>query len=512
VNLAAEASRWNSGSTVALALGVAALLGTVAGATELDPDRSRPFVPTAPAGNRPNVVLIVMDTVRADHLSVYGYHRKTTPWLERFAARATLYRHCFAASNYTLASHASMFTGLYPRTHGATNLPPGLSYGEPLDAKFETLAEKLAAHGYFNAAVIANFGFLGADFELNQGFHVYDVRRPVPCYPSEERHFMRYGVRNLLSLIGAGREFERYFRNAAEVNETAFQLLDQATRTQAPFFLFVNYMDAHFPYVAPPPHDTLFEVQDDDYTPDDFEEWARTTASRKNERIYQRDSYIASYDESIRYVDSEVGKLVERLEQLHLFDNTVIIVTADHGEAFGEHGYVSHGWSVYQEEVWAPLLIKYPDQTTGSISDTNVSSVDLVPTVLDVVGAKTPETLHGVSLISVGENQPPRPVFVEAYLSANKVFRFGAKPAAAWSVISPSRLKLIRTSSGSTELYDLNSDPKETQNLYAARAPETARLTQVLEEWQARYPLSAAAGRSMSPLTIQRLRSLGYVQ
>jgi (E)-4-hydroxy-3-methylbut-2-enyl-diphosphate synthase len=107
---------------------------------------------------------------------------------------------------------------------------------------------------------------------------------------------------------------------------------------------------------------------------------------------------------------------VERLEQLHLFDNTVIIVTADHGEAFGEHGYVSHGWSVYQEEAWVPLLIKYPDQTTGSISDTNVSSVDLVPTVLDVVGAKTPETLHGVSLISVGENRLPRPVFVEAYL------------------------------------------------------------------------------------------------
>jgi arylsulfatase A-like enzyme len=492
----------------ALVAGLAAVLLAVP-AAERDLDRPRPFVPTAPAGNRPNVVLIVMDTVRADHLSVYGYHRKTTPWLERFAARATLYRHCFAASNYTLASHASMFTGLYPRTHGATNLPPGLSYGEPLDGKFETLAEKLAGLGYFNAAVIGNLGFLGRDFHLDQGFHVYDARSPVAQFTFEERHSMRYGVRNLLWLIGAGREFRRYFRDAAEVNETAVQLLDQGARMQVPIFLFVNYMDAHFPYLAPPPYDNLFQAGE--HAPTDYEEWVRTPPSGTDERAAARNYYMARYDESIRYVDSEAGKLVEKLEQLRLFDNTMIIVTSDHGEGFGEHDTVSHGWSLYQEELWVPLLIKYPRQTVGRVSDNNVSLVDLMPTVLEVVGAKTPEYLHGVSLLSVGENQLSRPIFAEAYLSASKVSKRGTSPA-AWSVMSPNRLKLIRTSSGGTELYDLDSDPKETRNLYAANAPEAARLAQLLEEWQARYPLNAATRRPMNSSTIERLRSLGYVQ
>ncbi len=212
-----------------------------------------PPLPTpdgAPAA-RPNVVLLVMDTVRADHLSVYGYHRETTPGLRRLAAKATLYRHVLASSNYTLTSHASMFTALYPRGHGAINWPFGASLGEPLDAKLETLAERLAAEGYWNFAVVANFGYLRPEFGLDQGFHLYDARQPVPCLPHGKRHSLRYGLRALLRLVTRAERLDQKYRNAAEINDTVFELLDLAVARNSPFFLFVNYMDAHHPYIPP---------------------------------------------------------------------------------------------------------------------------------------------------------------------------------------------------------------------------------------------------------------------
>lgn len=335
---------------------------------------------------RPNVVLLVMDTVRADHLSVYGYQRDTTPGLRRLASTATLYRYCLASSNYTLTSHASMFTALYPRSHGAINQPPGASLGEPLDPKFETLAERLAAAGYLNLAVVANFGYLRPEFGLDQGFHVYDARQPVPCLPHGKRHPLRYGLRAILRLVASVDQLDQKYRNAAEINETVFALLDSAARTQAPFFLFVNYMDAHDPYLPPAPYNRLFEGRDDSLTPEDFVELRYAVAGGER-RItdLERRHYISQYDGAIAFLDAQIERLAARLAELNALDNTIFIVTSDHGEAFGEHGHIAHGWSLYQEETRVPLIIKFPRQQAGTVWDATVGFVDLMPTVLAAV-------------------------------------------------------------------------------------------------------------------------------
>lgn len=495
----------------ALAGAVAVLLGSTPALTE------ELELPSATANmavreSRPNIVLVVLDTVRADHLSVYGYQRPTSPWLERFAARATLFRHCFAPSNYTLASHASLFTGLYPRGHGATNLPPGESFGEPLNTRTETMAERLARHGYFNFAVAANFVYLGRDFGLHQGFHVYDARRPVLHLKAAEHHHLRNAVHDLLRLLGLGNRIDRCFRDAGEVNETLFRLLEEIAPARSPFFLFVNYVDAHAPYIAPSPYDDLFDLDDPRYDRQDYNQWMRAALSGKPGSVAVRDHYTARYDESIRYVDAEVGRLIDKLSELGEFDNTMIIITADHGDAFGEHAYVGHGWSLYQEEVWVPLLIKYPRQVTGQVVNSNVSLVDLMPTALDVAGIEPPEKLHGISLMSMRDGEASRLIFSEAYLSAHRTTKYRVEPFAAWAVISPQRLKMIRTSDGRTELYDLNRDPGEMRDLHSERSTDAGRLAQALEEWQALYPLGRTTARPADARKLERLRALGYVQ
>lgn len=463
---------------------------------------------------RPNVVLLVMDTVRADHLSVYGYHRDTTPGLRRLASTATLYRYCLASSNYTLTSHASMFTALYPRSHGAINQPPGASLGEPLDPKFETLAERLAAAGYLNLAVVANFGYLRPEFGLDQGFHVYDARQPVPCLPHGKRHPLRYGLRAILRLVASVDQLDQKYRNAAEINETVFALLDSAARTQAPFFLFVNYMDAHDPYLPPAPYNRLFEGRDDSLTPEDFVELRYAVAGGER-RItdLERRHYISQYDGAIAFLDAQIERLAARLAELNALDNTIFIVTSDHGEAFGEHGHIAHGWSLYQEETRVPLIIKFPRQQAGTVWDATVGFVDLMPTVLAAVGLDLPPDSQGVDLSSPEAAAASRSVFTEAYLSAGRILNERVRyPLMTWAVVSPERLKLLSASDGRQELYDLRVDPAETSDLHALRRPDSGRLLAELEQWKERLPVRASARRPPSQSTLERLRALGYLR
>lgn len=474
----------------------------------------RRFEPGTAAGSRPNIVLIVLDTVRADHMSVYGYGRKTTPGLERFAARATLYRYAFAASNFTLPSHASIFTGLDPRTHGATNLLPGLSYGESLDARFETLAERLAAHGYLNLAVSANFGYLQPDFGLHQGFHFYDARQPSVCLPEQRRHTLRFGLRRLLGLVTATDALEQRFRRASEINEAVSGLLDQARDTRAPFFLFINYMDAHDPYLPPPPFNTLFEGRTPGFRPEHWEAaHERIVRGAPGISNAEQTHFSSQYDGAIAYLDSEVELLIKEFQKRGLFENTMIVVTSDHGEALGEHGYLGHGWSLHNHQVRVPLIIKYPGQREGRVSEQNASHVDLMPTILDVVGIEFPPDLHGASLRRMEEEARSRPVYSEAYLGADKIHDPRRQRAiVSWAIVSAERTKLISISDGRLEFYDLNNDPSERQNLAAHQPQQSAELLRALEGWKERHPLVRARERPRNRFTLERLRALGYVR
>jgi hypothetical protein len=216
-----------------------------------------------PATHRPNVILIVLDTVRADHLSVYGYQRNTTPHLQSFAQQATLYKNSYSTGDMTLPSHASLFTGLYPSQHGA-HYSLTAPLGTRLSSQHTTLAEILAAHGYDTRAVVANGGYLTSKLNFHQGFAFYDQRVPAVPY-SAPVYLLKGRLLQYARQLSTAPDRRPPTRTAQEVHEAVFPLLEEFRREQRPFFLFINYMDAHYPYLPPPPFDRLFPSKDESF-------------------------------------------------------------------------------------------------------------------------------------------------------------------------------------------------------------------------------------------------------
>jgi hypothetical protein len=210
----------------------------------------------------PNILWIVMDTVRADHLSVYGYERDTTPNLKKLSGEATLYLKPIAPSDLTLSSHASMFTGLYPSQHGAHYFPDS-AWGRSLAADFHTLAEILAEKGYSTISVAANHVFLGPGFHLDQGFRHYEGWSSVPLFRG---YCLRTALRPLVARLLSYAEVDEFRVLAGDINRSIFHLLDELKGKGEPFYLFINYMDAHRPYLPPPPYDSRYPGKDESLT------------------------------------------------------------------------------------------------------------------------------------------------------------------------------------------------------------------------------------------------------
>jgi arylsulfatase A-like enzyme len=224
----------------------------------------------------------------------------------------------------------------------------------------------------------------------------------------------------------------------------------------------------------------------------------------------ERAHLTSQYDGGIAYMDAQLGALFERLKQLHVYDNSLIVVTADHGEAMGDRNLIGHGISVYQDQMHVPLLIKYPLSTRHAVVDDPVSSVDILPTVLDVVGQKPPANLQGASLLHP-ETLHGREILLEGY--QDQVFadwdpRFARDQRA---LVSGTK-KLIVSTLGKRELYDLSADPDEVHNLYHAGDPDSSRLTSALESLLKKVPASQDRPAALDAKTVQRLKSLGYVQ
>jgi len=352
-------------------------------------------------------------------------------------------------------------------------------------------------------AVAANTIFLSPKWGLNRGFQVYDVKAPVEIVYSD----LRRRVRGLLNHFISTTFFDSTFLDAAEVNQEVFRLLDSSTAGR-PFLLFVNYMDAHVPYgIAPRSLEKRFPVRRHSrYTTIENEVIVRKQAMPEEER----EALISDYDRGIAYEDDSLSLLFDWLKQRGLYDNTLILVTSDHGEAFGEHQLVGHGTLVYEDEVHVPLLVKYPGQTAARRVDAPVSHVDLMPTVLDCLGIRAPAQLQGRSLWSDGL-QPDRTLFAESfpleYFSKmdprlNRIER--AMRQGSW--------KLIVSSSGRHALYDLADDPAETHDLYAANPAEAQKLSALFYDWECRLPRPSAVRPGVDESTLKRLKSLGYLQ
>jgi arylsulfatase A-like enzyme len=438
--------------------------------------------PRAP--RRPNVVLITIESLRTDHVGCYGGARPTTPELDALAQEGVVYERAHAVTSWTLASHASLFTGLYPSAHRAER---PLSR---LDEKHRTLAEILAAAGYQCGGVVSG-PYLRRPHGLHQGFAFWD-ERPSSLDMAQSHD----DVTNPEMLAGVERFLER---------------LDP----DRPFFLFAYFWDPHFDYLPPAPYDRQFVGADDE--PVDVRDYEAEEPVRADIRPAQLDYVRAQYDGEIRWTDEHLGRLLASLRARGLWDDTLIAVTADHGEEFFEHGHKGHKHNVYQESVHVPLVVKYPGAGPRGRDGRLASLVDVLPTVLEVTSVADPLARAGRSLLAQASE---RPVFLEL-LETWYIHRPGepeTREELAWfAVLSGQQKLLFVPREQRLELYDLASDPRETRDL-AAQRPETVRdLMQSLEAWRAEQlerarAYSEDARAELGDEDLARLRALGYVR
>jgi len=472
----------------------------------------RPFRPGAGLlsghlDSPPNVILIVMDTVRADHLSVYGYARPTTPNLAAFAREAVLHRQAIAPASWTYPSHASIFTGLMPTEHGAHWYWDELSqvYAmRPLDDRYTTLAEVLGDLGFRTGAVIANTVPLRADMNLHQGFTHYDARPRAGLDTARTRTLSpALGICRAVQAVFGRTLLGYWFRDARQINTDALQWLDRDDTS--PFFLFLNYADAHAPYRPHAPRETRATV--DPTSPHRLS--AADPLESPDHRVPQALwEEMALYDGEIAYLDARIGELLAALKTRELYDDALIIITSDHGEAFGEHGFIRHENSVYQEEVAVPLLIRYPGGRRTGVSNECTPLTSVFPLILAEVG------------VGAEDAPPPRPGIagpqVLSELHRPVLEHSGGQQWTARALYTPAQLKAITGSGtqGPIELYDLQQDPGETRNRACERIPLAAAAAGRVQSWVAEAKAGCMASNrvaTMSPELRAQLESLGYI-
>lgn len=445
---------------------------------------------TQPAQDRPpNIVLITLDTTRADHLGAYGYERANTPHLDRFAQQAVVYETAYATSSWTLPSHASLFTGLLPMQHGAQTAPDGgstdLGYTvRPLMERFETLAETLSAAGYRTAGVVAGPA-MRRELGVAQGFDHYDDDLGTPG--------ARFNGRRAELIANRAIEIARQFG-------------------EGPFFLFVNFFDPHSPYRPPPPYDRgLREFDEGPFVMAGIERLRAQSAGLEPSRPqpWERetaDAMIDGYDAELSYLDIHLGRLLTELENNA---PVLVAVTSDHGESFGEHGYTSHGAHLYEDNVRVPLIVRYPDGAgSGTRIGTPVQNHRLFATFLHAAGVPLPA---GVAVRAT--DVPGGVVVTEVRRSDNNVSLFGEVFDRDLRSVYLPPYKLISSTDGTIQLFNLATDEAESRDL-AKSEPEpvgrlSARLTEIARVHPALFDEEVRA--DLSPQTSEALRALGYL-
>ena len=431
-----------------------------------------------PSAGSPNVLFIVMDTVRAQSLSLHGYSRPTTPRLEALARRGVRFDEARSTAPWTLPSHASMFTGQWP--HELFDSPE-----QKLASGVPTLAGTLGKRGYATGGFVANTFYCNAGFGLAQGFdHYEDFYQVFDASPTEVLRHSGLG-RNLIALAGEEESIRPGGRKDADRINADFLAWLPTTKGR-PFFAFLNFFDAHAPYFTPERAEQHFGKRPT--SPADIEiirAWQSRTkaAATGHELELARDAY----DDCIAYLDAALGRLFDQLEQQGALENTLIIVTSDHGEEIGEHNLLGHGRSLYSEELHVPLIIVRPrhDQDSGQVVAEPVSLRDLPATVLDLVGIRPQQApfpgrslgrfaaLGGLersatqSPTALRNSTDPQVVLTEVALR-DKVSKNADRPPALRGPMKSVVVEgfvYIRNSDGREELYDMSNDPSETRDL-----------------------------------------------
>lgn len=420
----------------------------------------------------PPVILITVDTLRADHLGVYGYERPTSPRLDGWAEEAAVFEQAVATSPWTLASFGSLFTGLLPERHGA-----GYRFGKQkfsrLDAELSTLAEAFGRAGYLTGAVVTNI-YLTPKFGLAKGFETF------------------------VNLAGGDGESPA----AAEV------AVDQALvfirrHQEEPFFLFLHLVDPHLPYDAPPPVRGRFTADSASRLELPFDQRRRVRGGGLRLEEEDRAFITAAYDEEIAFADLHLGRLFDALAELELLESSLLVFTSDHGEELFDHGGFEHGHTLYQELLRIPLIVRGPGVRPGRHREP-VSLVDIPARIIEAAGLRDLVQGEGRSfwgLLTVAQSLP------------------SAQLAAQWNVSGPERQALIdwphklllNLESGGSRLFDLTEDPGEQRPLGPSGADTARRLERDLRRLLPRRVPSEERAPELDREEIERLRALGYV-
>lgn len=442
--------------------------------------RSQPLLTSAvtPSEATPhnNIVLIVMDTVRADHLSCYGYPRLTTPNLSRLAAGGVLFEQAVAPTSWTLPSLASMFTGLLPHQHGAT-------WQHAMASQPRTLAEILKAHGYETAGFSANASFGLAGWGLDQGFDLY----------SDAHDWLRH---NLAATFAGQSIYQALFRefvsfnefdalNAEQIDRQVFAWLQH--RSARPYFLFINYMDAHSPYVPPAPYDHHFGRIPKPVL-------RRLVYSMKDGRFgrplsrREQQDVIDGYDNSLYFLDEQIARLLAVLRVTPGAARTFVLVAGDHGEGFGEHGTYDHGWNLNRDVLHVPLLINGPGVPSARRVGGAVPLQELFPTVLELALGDIGPPVRRYSLSRFWMPAGGGPQATALPVLSELAYQERDRSLVTTLSLCDGRWHYLLDSAGRAQVFDWQTDVGETRNLADAVqfGPLLARFHSTMESILAR--------------------------
>jgi arylsulfatase A-like enzyme len=450
------------------------------------------------SGAKPNVLLIAVDTLRADHLGAYGFRGDISPHVDALARRGVRLERYTTVVPTTLASFTSMLTGKHPHTHGVfrngVHWPDGL----------EGIPSAFRKGGYETAAFIASY-CLSSEFGVAQGFDRFDQNLTVP-FESDPNN--------------------KLVRPAAEVTAAAVSWLTER-RADRPFFAMVHYFDPHAPYQPPPPYDTMF---DPGYrgpvtgSMGDIDVARRLLAASRGVHDANTRHLEALYAGEIRYADDEIGKLLLAVDRLGLAGNTLVVLTSDHGETLAEHDdYFNHGPSVYDTEIRIPLIVAGPGiGAAGGTAARPACNIDLAPTLLEYAGLPIQQGFEGHSFLASLRNPEPAPSSAGRLLFAEATKPQSAEQGQRW----PNRLKARCVLRGAFkvihtpwlddrwELYDLASDPLERKSLWGGASLPRAtvdELARALDRWSRTEPGGRPPEAPQDEETLKRLRALGYV-
>ncbi len=513
-------------ASAALVLGLIFLVpGDIAGLIDVaESPTPAAAAPRADAAS-PNILLIVLDTVRADRMSVYGYSRDTTPFLSAWARESTVYDRAVSPAPWTLPSHASIFTGQYTAVHQATNEHPYMR------DEMVTLAEILADKGYATVGFSGN-STVGSAENMEQGFEDFYEIFQLPAL----RPVRHLALSWLLREISGSRPSGKI--SAAETGAFVRRWLERREKSpkegRRPFFMFINYIDAHLPYVPPPDFRKRF-----------LSSPLRPIVQRLCGRNWLREAFYRMgapdtmaaddyrqlgelYDGEIAFLDAELGALLDDLRRRGLLDATCVAIVSDHGENLGEHGgLLDHCFSLHQTLLRVPLIVRYPPLFPKGVRlPALVSTASLFRTILDLGGAspapawppafgplprRPEESGQSLALSEYGI-----PAF-ELSLLAEEARGFDARRyAVGLAAIQTALAKVVLRSDGQSSYLDLLKDPGEENGVDAKTAAEGRRLLEELQKWRASLTIPVFPPlKTLSPLdqrTRQSLRALGYIK